>query len=67
MHGNSNIKYWSRYFVYQNIFVPAVNNQNRFQKTLFFHFADNALAGDDRLAKVYSLISMLAQTSKHSR
>jgi hypothetical protein len=45
--------YWSRYFVYRNIFVPADKSQNRFQETLqFFHFANNALAGDDRLAKV---------------
>jgi hypothetical protein len=40
--------YWSGYFVYQNIFVPADKSQNRFQETLkFFHLAYNALAGDD--------------------
>jgi len=26
--------YWSRYFVYHNLFVPAIKSQNRFQETL---------------------------------
>jgi hypothetical protein len=40
--------YWSRYFVDQNIFVPAIMSQNKFQEIL----VDNALATDDRLTKI---------------
>jgi hypothetical protein len=54
--------YWSRFIPYPNTFVPAVMTRNTFRDILrFLHFDVNEFAGDDQLAKIRRLISLLVE------
>lgn len=57
--------YWSRSFLYRNELAPAVMSRNRLQELLWYiHFADNSQAGEEQLAKVKNLVSLLVRNFK---